>query len=96
MKDKKKILFNVFIFLLYFIIYDRYCQLLLDKICSSKGDKNMRKLRRSAMDASAPIVKPCFVDVKAIWKNTETRRSVSSDLNERVLKALLTPAEKVR
>lgn len=46
-----------------------------------------KKIKRSANDATAPIIKPCYVDVNAIW-NKKKSTSVSDDLSERVLKTL--------
>ena len=55
----------------------------------------MKKLKGTVNDASAPIVKPCYVDVSAIWNAHTPKQSVSRDLEGRVLKALSGESAKV-
>ena len=31
-----------------------------------------KKIKRSANDATAPIIKPCYVDVNAIWNKKKS------------------------
>ncbi len=51
--------------------------------------------KRTSNDATAPIVKPCFVDVESIWGARNKKTSVSKDLSSRVIKALSKCPEKV-
>jgi len=51
--------------------------------------------KRTVNDATAPIIKPCFVDVDAIWGARNRKTSVSKDLSSRVIKALTKSPEKV-
>lgn len=48
----------------------------------------MKTFKRTAFDAHSPIVKPCFIDVKAIWANSNRKTSVSSDLTPRIMQIL--------
>ena len=52
--------------------------------------------KRTINDATAPIVKPCFVDVDAIWNAKERKTSVSKDLSSRVIKALSNTTERAK
>ena len=54
----------------------------------------MKNVKRNSNDATAPIIKPCFVDVASVWKNAKKKTAVSRDLSDRVLKALLKMPEK--
>ena len=56
----------------------------------------MKKLIRTSNDASAPIIKSCFVDVASIWKQAERKSNIGCELNCRVLKAIAPTAEKIR
>lgn len=47
----------------------------------------LKKIKRTENDATAPIIKPCYVDVNAIWNKKKPTTSVSADLCERVMKA---------